>query len=219
MSVFSATSLSKSFCAGGAYCSARARVLHGIDLTLWRGEVVALDGRNGCGKSTFLLCAAGLLRPEAGTLRWFGARVCPRDYVAYVGKVPARSSLAPLGRTELQLCDTSEDCGALYSSVERLFGRRARLVLIDDLPLVGVLERRLVLGLLERLARTGAAVLFVANPELATFPFVTRSLTLANGALVQRRKRSAARIAASSPDSRARASARSTYGRSLRSPQ
>jgi energy-coupling factor transport system ATP-binding protein len=43
-------------------------VLKGIDLTLRRGERVALMGRNGAGKSTLLRTAAGLIDPVRGKL-------------------------------------------------------------------------------------------------------------------------------------------------------
>jgi energy-coupling factor transporter ATP-binding protein EcfA2 len=43
-------------------------VLRGIDLTLNRGERVALMGRNGAGKSTLLKTAAGLIEPVRGKL-------------------------------------------------------------------------------------------------------------------------------------------------------
>ncbi len=41
-------------------------VLRGIDVEIAQGERVALMGRNGAGKSTFLRTAAGLLKPIAG---------------------------------------------------------------------------------------------------------------------------------------------------------
>ncbi|MFM7270516.1 MAG: ABC transporter ATP-binding protein [Actinomycetes bacterium] len=43
-------------------------VVHGLDLVVDAGEVVALLGANGAGKSTTLLTVAGLLPPIAGTL-------------------------------------------------------------------------------------------------------------------------------------------------------
>lgn len=49
-----------------------AEVLFGVDLTLARGEVAALMGRNGAGKSTTMKAIMGLLPPRAGTVRFAG---------------------------------------------------------------------------------------------------------------------------------------------------
>ena len=43
--------------------------LHGLDLTIARGEILALLGPNGAGKSTTVKCLVGLLRPDAGSIR------------------------------------------------------------------------------------------------------------------------------------------------------
>jgi NitT/TauT family transport system ATP-binding protein len=42
--------------------------LDGMDLEVERGEVVAIIGPNGCGKSTFLRVVAGLLAPDRGAV-------------------------------------------------------------------------------------------------------------------------------------------------------
>lgn len=44
-----------------------------VSFTVNGGEIVGLLGPNGAGKSTTFLCAAGLLRPDGGTLHWNGA--------------------------------------------------------------------------------------------------------------------------------------------------
>jgi NitT/TauT family transport system ATP-binding protein len=44
------------------------QALDGFDLAVERGEIVALIGPNGCGKSTFLRVASGLLAPDAGAV-------------------------------------------------------------------------------------------------------------------------------------------------------
>lgn len=45
----------------------------GLALTVRAGEAVALTGRNGAGKTSFLRAVAGLLRPESGSVRFEGA--------------------------------------------------------------------------------------------------------------------------------------------------
>jgi putative ABC transport system ATP-binding protein len=47
--------------------------LRGVDLTVAAGEMVALTGRSGGGKSTLLHCLAGTLRPDSGEV-WFAGR-------------------------------------------------------------------------------------------------------------------------------------------------
>src|SRR5215510_4108460 len=53
----------------------RARVLFDVDLAVEKGEVVALLGRNGAGKSTTLKSIMGLVEPRGGEIRFQGARV------------------------------------------------------------------------------------------------------------------------------------------------
>jgi branched-chain amino acid transport system ATP-binding protein len=47
-------------------------VLHGIDLSLKKGEIVTLLGSNGAGKSTLVKSVSGLLRAMTGTIRFNG---------------------------------------------------------------------------------------------------------------------------------------------------
>jgi branched-chain amino acid transport system ATP-binding protein len=47
-------------------------VLHGVDLALERGRILALLGRNGMGKTTLVMTVMGLVRPTAGAVRLGG---------------------------------------------------------------------------------------------------------------------------------------------------
>lgn len=47
-------------------------VLQGVDLSLNAGEIVAVIGRNGVGKTTLMRTLSGLLNPRAGTIRFAG---------------------------------------------------------------------------------------------------------------------------------------------------
>jgi branched-chain amino acid transport system ATP-binding protein len=53
----------------------RAQILFGLDLAIDKGEVVALLGRNGAGKSTTLKALMGLLETRSGEVRFEGARI------------------------------------------------------------------------------------------------------------------------------------------------
>ena len=50
------------------------RALRGVDLTLSAGECLGLVGRNGAGKSTVVSILSGLTEPDAGEIRFAGAR-------------------------------------------------------------------------------------------------------------------------------------------------
>src|SRR5690348_8236964 len=51
------------------------QILFGVDLSVRRGEVVALLGANGSGKSTLLNTVSGFVRPAAGSIRLDGAEI------------------------------------------------------------------------------------------------------------------------------------------------
>ncbi len=72
-----------------------AQALFGIDLDMDAGEVVALIGANGAGKSTFLKTITGMLAPSAGEIRLDGERI---DRVEAADIVARGIAMVPEGR-------------------------------------------------------------------------------------------------------------------------
>ncbi len=104
-------------------------VLKGIDIAVGAGELIAVLGANGAGKSTMMRALSGLLRPISGTIRLdrqdLGA--APAHRIARAGLV-----LVPEGRQvfpELSVIDNlrlgayARKRGAIDSEIDRLFGR------------------------------------------------------------------------------------------------
>ncbi|WP_323446902.1 ABC transporter ATP-binding protein [Streptomyces yaizuensis] len=69
-SLLSAEGLRKSF--------GRTTALDGADFSIHPGEVVAVLGPSGSGKSTLLHCLAGIVAPDAGTVRYDGRELSTR---------------------------------------------------------------------------------------------------------------------------------------------
>ncbi|MBA3654527.1 MAG: ABC transporter ATP-binding protein [Actinobacteria bacterium] len=74
-------------------------VLRGVNFTVRKGEVVALLGTNGAGKSTILRCVSGLLKTDAGEIRYEGqniAGMATEDTVRLgITQVPGGRGLLP----------------------------------------------------------------------------------------------------------------------------
>jgi len=63
------------------------RALQGVSLTVAQGELVALIGSNGAGKTTVLRTISGLLRPSEGSITFEGADItrAPTDRIVALG--------------------------------------------------------------------------------------------------------------------------------------
>jgi iron complex transport system ATP-binding protein len=69
-------------CSGVAVRYGVHHVLRDVSLSIQAGECVALVGRNGAGKSTFLRVLAGAQTPDTGLVKWSGvdaSAVTPRE--------------------------------------------------------------------------------------------------------------------------------------------
>ena len=130
-------------------------VLDGASLELHRGEVTALIGPNGCGKTTLAKIAAGLLEPAAGSVDRDG-RAC------YLSQDPGRYLVRERADEEVALAVAGDR-------------RRARHALAD-VGLTGFEERHprdLSSGERERLA---LAAVLVAEPDVLILDEPTRGV-------------------------------------------
>jgi energy-coupling factor transport system ATP-binding protein len=97
-------------------------VLRGIEVDVRRGEVVALMGRNGVGKSTLLGLLAGLRAPASGSVRVLGDpphTLAPSDLVRRVAFVPSDAGMLLYERTVDDECGTADKDHALPSGTTR----------------------------------------------------------------------------------------------------
>lgn len=62
-------------------------VFSGLDLTVMEGEAIGIVGPNGAGKTTLFLLLAGILQPDGGEVRVFGAPAGSEDLRGRVGVV------------------------------------------------------------------------------------------------------------------------------------
>jgi iron complex transport system ATP-binding protein len=66
-------------------------VLKGISVTLERGTILYLLGRNGCGKTTLMQCLSGVLKPDSGTITLNGKPIlayAPTERAQRIGLIP-----------------------------------------------------------------------------------------------------------------------------------
>ena len=64
-----------------------AMLLSHISISLFSGDIIWVNGSNGIGKTSLLMCCAGLLRPNSGEITWNGQDVHKLydGHIAYLG--------------------------------------------------------------------------------------------------------------------------------------
>jgi len=75
----------------------RLPALEDVSFTLHRGELLGLVGPNGSGKSTLVRIALGLLRPDVGSVLWFGMPLEKFRAWSRVGYVSQKAASFNLG--------------------------------------------------------------------------------------------------------------------------
>lgn len=156
----------------------RATAVDGVSLTVRRGSIFGFVGPNGAGKTTTLSMAAGLLRPDAGSVRVTGVDVWgePRTAKSLIGVLPDR----------MRLFDRLTGAQMLYyTAVLHGLDRASALARADDLAVAlgldGSLERPVrdySVGMIKKISLAAAlihspAVLVLDEPFESVDPVST----------------------------------------------
>jgi energy-coupling factor transport system ATP-binding protein len=145
--------------------------LRGVDLSLYAGEVVALMGRNGAGKSSLLNALVGLVRPASGRVEAGShdpARTRPAELIRTVGLVPQEPTDLLYADSVDAECSTADaDAGVPAGTCRRLFDRLAPGVPGEQHPRDLSEGQRLMLAL---------GVILTARPPLVLLDEPTRGL-------------------------------------------
>jgi phospholipid/cholesterol/gamma-HCH transport system ATP-binding protein len=110
-------------------------VLDNIDLTVYRGEALAIIGPSGTGKSTILRIIAGLLAPDAGEVYIQGQR---REGLAEDNKEPIGIGMVFQNAALFDSLTVDENVGFLLYQRSRLSRRRIRELVNNKLDMVGL---------------------------------------------------------------------------------
>lgn len=110
-----------------------SHVLHDVSLSLKPGQVLALLGRNGAGKTTCISSIMGLVAPRDGTISVFGEKISglPPEAISRngVGLVPQGRRIFPslTVKENLVIARQRESADPKSWTLERIFGLFPRL--------------------------------------------------------------------------------------------
>ncbi|MFE1547343.1 ABC transporter ATP-binding protein [Streptomyces sp. NPDC058718] len=152
----------------------RVEALRRIDLQVEPGETIALMGRNGAGKSTFLSTLVGMIPPTSGTVRVAGRTphtTTPRELIRQVGLVPQEPRDLLYADTVAAECAAADaDAGAAPGTCRALVSELLPGVADDTHPRDLSEGQRLALAL---------AVVLTGRPPLLLLDEPTRGLDYA----------------------------------------
>jgi ABC-2 type transport system ATP-binding protein len=136
------------------YREAKKETLHGINLSIPKGQFIGLLGPNGAGKTTTISCITGVTSPTEGTVRVFGHDVVEEYRMArtYVGVSPQEFTIDIFQTVDELLDYQAGFFGIVGREMEKK--REELLTLFDLIPqrnkkfqfLSGGLKRRAMLA-------------------------------------------------------------------------
>jgi branched-chain amino acid transport system ATP-binding protein len=156
-----------------------SHVLHGVDLTVGAGEVVALLGRNGAGRTTTLKAILGLAGRTVGSIRVGGTEVRGRETHEIarlgVGYCPEERAIFSSLSTEenLLLPPTIAGDGLSLVEIYRMFPNLEERRTSRGTSLSGGEQQMLAMA---RILRTGARLLLLDEITEGLAPLIVKHL-------------------------------------------
>ena len=181
--------------------------LHGVSVTLSRGEVVGVLGRNGSGKSTLLKILAGVARPSAGSVVRHGrvaallelgsgfdmtltgaenARLnglimglTPDEISARIDAIEAFADIGEFFHRPLAICSSGMVARVAFSVMVHL---NPDVLILDEILAVGdEAFQRKCFARLTALADSGCAIVFVSHASQLIIELCDRAILLDHG--------------------------------------
>ncbi len=169
----------------------RVEALAGVSMEVRPGERVALLGRNGAGKTTFLKIASTLLRPTSGSIEVFGVDVdaTPERARPYIAVVPQEGKpffhLSPREQVYTYLRARGLSRETAKARTEEAIERMGLREVADRLSITlsgGQRQRTMVATVIA----TEAPLLFLDEPTIGMDPFARRDVWASLRALTQK---------------------------------
>jgi ABC-2 type transport system ATP-binding protein len=165
--------------------------LSGVSMEVHRGERVALLGRNGAGKTTFLKIASTLLRPSSGSVEVFGFDIArsPEKARPYIAVVPQEGKpffhLSPREQIYTYLRARGFSRETAKARTEDALQRMGLTDFADRLSVTlsgGQRQRTMVATVIA----TEAPLLFLDEPTIGMDPFARREVWASLRSLTQK---------------------------------